>query len=139
MLPLGLLALAFVMAPVSRVAAHEEGNSVITLRAPLDAADCTATPPTITVLGLTIDVSTATFGAGHGDSGNNQDDGENDDDQGGGGTPPSCADLVVGQPVVVTFASDAAPLVATSVTQSGDGDNGGEHDGDVEIKADRKS
>src|SRR5205814_3127055 len=59
MLPLVLLALAFVMAPASRVAAHEEGNSVITLRAPLDAADCTATPPTITVLGLTIDVSTA--------------------------------------------------------------------------------
>ena len=144
MLPLVLLALAFVMAPVARVAAHEEGNSVITLRAPLDAADCTATPPTITVLGLTIDVSTATFGAGHGDSGendnnqgddgdngNNQDDGENDDDQGGGDTPPSCADLVVGQPVVITFASDAAPLIATSVTQSGDGDNGG----DVEIKA----
>ena len=148
MLPLVLLALAFVMAPASRVAAHEEGNSVITLRAPLDAADCTATPPTITVLGLTIDVSTATFGAGHGDSGendnnqgddgdngNNQDDGENDDDQGGGDTPPSCADLVVGQPVVVTFASDAAPLVATSVKQRGDGEDDGEPDADVEIKA----
>src|SRR5690348_3392811 len=114
MFPFMLIALALVIAPASRVAAHEDGNEgarTITLRAPLDAADCAATPPTITVLGLAIDVSTATFGGDHhdgGDDGNAQgdneqgDDNENDDgdDDHGGDTPPSCADLVAGQPVV---------------------------------------
>ncbi len=124
MFPFVLVALALLAASPSRAIAHEEGDSIITLSAPLDAADCAATPPTITVLGLTIDVSTATFGGGG--------DGEGDDDEGGGGTPPSCTDLVVGQRVVVTLASDVAPLVATKVEQC-DGDDDGE--GDVEIKA----
>src|SRR5262245_29191158 len=97
MFPFVLVALALLLTPASRAVAHEEGDSAITLRAPLDAADCAATPPTITVLGLAIDVSTATFGGGG--------DGEHDDDEDGGGTPPSCTDLVVGQRVVVTLAS----------------------------------
>jgi len=125
MLPLVLLALAFVLAPASRVAAHEEGNSVITLRAPLDAADCAATPPTITVLGLTIDVSTASIHAG-GDDGEDGEGDDGDDEDGNGG---GCAALVPGALVRVVLASDATPLVATQVKQIGEDDEG------VEIRA----
>ena len=143
-----LIALVLFALPASRAAAHDEGGGGITLRAPLDAVDCTATPPTITVLGLTIDISTATIDAhGEGDDGGEQDfvahaglgqdgggDGEDDqgdDDQGDGDHAGACAALVAGQCVRVTFASDAVPLVATKVKQC----DGGEDDAGVEIKA----
>jgi len=68
-----LIALVLLALPAPRAAAHDEGGG-ITLRAPLDAVDCTATLPTITVLGLTIDISTATIDAhGEGDDGGDQD------------------------------------------------------------------
>lgn len=44
---------------VGNTATRETGQTGIT--APLEAANCGATPPTITVLGQTIDVSTAAF------------------------------------------------------------------------------
>ncbi|MBI3767262.1 MAG: hypothetical protein HY271_02085 [Deltaproteobacteria bacterium] len=136
-----LTTLVLLASPAARVAAHEDGGDGITLRAPLDAVDCTTTPPTITVLGLTIDISTATIGgSGEGDGGgehdvlvhdsdgNEGDDGGAHDGEGAGHPSGSCADLVAGQCVDVTFASDAAPLVATKVKQCGEDDG-------VEIKA----
>jgi hypothetical protein len=137
-----LTALALLALPTARAAAHEDDGGGITLRAPLDAVDCTATPPTITVLGLTIDISTATIGGrGEGDGGGEHDflarnsdrnegdgGGEHDGGQGAGDTSGSCADLVAGRRVDVTFASDAAPLVATKVKQCGEDDG-------AEIKA----
>ena len=103
---LGACALA--LAPAHRAVADDETDEVeIKIQASLDAADCAAVPPTIRVLGLTIDISTATF-----------------DDEGAS----SCAALVSGQPVEVQLASDIAPLVATQVGQEGG-------DSEVEIKA----
>jgi len=99
----------------------------VKVRAPLDAVDCAATPPTITVLGLTIDISTAQFGEEGDDQGNDDEQG----DEGGGGAS-GCAALVVGQRVQVTLASDAAPLMATKVEPLGDEDD---DDSGVEIKA----
>jgi hypothetical protein len=115
LLPLAALALF-----ATRVAAHD-GHG-ITIRAPLDAVDCAATPPTVTVLGLTIDISTARIDVGHDGGGEDDltafehdDDGEDGGDGGNGG----CAALVAGEPVQVTLASDATPLVATSVKVDG--------------------
>lgn len=142
-----LAALVMLALPAARAVADEGDTGGIGLRAALDAVDCTATPPTITVLGLTIDVSTATFdtedgdgdhGDGdHGDGGGGDGGGDlhvrSDHQQGDGGgdgnTSGSCAALVTGQLVHVSFASDAAPLVATHVKQDG------EDDAEVEIKA----
>jgi hypothetical protein len=106
-------ALALLALPVPRVLAHEGGNG-ISVRAPLDAVDCTTTRPTITVLGLTIDVGTATIDGG--DDGEEDlvaRDDEKDDDDGGDGGAGGCAALVVGQPVRVVLARDTLPLVAT--------------------------
>jgi hypothetical protein len=111
----GALILALAAWPARRAAADDEtANTEIQIKAPLTATNCAATPPTITVLGLEIDVSNATF-----DSGN--DEGENDDD----GTQTSsggCAALVVGDNVEVKFASDATPLAATQVDDQGSED-----------------
>ena len=106
---LGAFALA--LAPAHRAVADDETDEVeIKIQAPLDAADCAAVPSTISVLGLTIDISTATF------------DGEG---------ASSCATLVSGQSVEVQLASDIAPLAATKIGQNGSG--GGE--ADVDVKA----
>src|SRR5437870_91274 len=90
----------------------EHSNRVV-VQAPLDAANCTATPPTISVLGLTIDVSQASFA------------GECDDHNGGAGT---CADLTVGGTVRVELAGDTpgtpgGPLTATEVAAKGGDDD----------------
>ena len=56
----GIAMFGLVAGGARRVAAHDETGDVdIKVMAPLDAADCTATPPTITVLGLQIDVDAA--------------------------------------------------------------------------------
>ncbi len=82
--------------PAHRAAADTGGDQESTaIVAPLDATDCSATPPTISLLGLTIDVSSADFGGA------------------------SCTDLVVGQIVEVTLASSSPPLSATEVHQEG--------------------
>ncbi len=89
-------ALTFGAFPARHVAAdtdNEQSNTEIV--APLDKADCSAQPPTITVLGLTIDVSSADFGGA------------------------SCDTLVVGQVVEVTLAGTTPPLAATEVRQEG--------------------
>jgi hypothetical protein len=125
------------------LALEVRNDFAVKLRAPLDAVDCAATPPTITVLGLTIDISTAVVEAGSqggddlvarqadegGDGGDDQGGDDQGDDDGGGGDQGQggCAALVVGQTVQVTIASDATPLVATKVEQ--DNDDG------VQIKA----
>src|SRR5689334_7605883 len=94
-----LLALA-AWAPQRAAADDETGDTEIKIQAPLDAVDCTAN--TISVLGLTIDISTAAIGDGNGDQGdqgdNNQGDDQGDDnsgDDGNGGTG-GCASLVAG-------------------------------------------
>lgn len=115
-----------------RAAADDETSDVeIKIRAPLDAVSCDTTPPTITVLGLTIDVSTASFG---GDSQDGTSEGTTGDQSGsdgsdsdaedgaGGQSAGSCAALAAGQTVEVKLASDTVPLVATEVDASGDGE-----------------
>jgi len=83
------LLFALVALPAPRVIADDETDGVeFKVEAPLEASDCGATPPTITLLGLTIDVSNAEFEVGTGM---------------GTGT---CADLFVGQMVEVVLASD---------------------------------
>lgn len=66
------------------------------LKAPLQAVDCAATPPTITVLGLTIDISNAEV--------RNEISGMT-----------GCGSLTVGQTVEIEFGSDQAPLKALEV------------------------
>ena len=135
------LALALVALPAHRACADDESDDVeIKIQASLDAVDCAAVPPTITVLGLAIDVGTAQFDGEHDGDDDGEDhlavssDGEDDDDDdgedggGGSGGAGSCEALVAGQSVAVKLASDASPLVATKVEQEGD-------DEETEIKA----
>ena|GEM_PF-1879530 len=68
------------------------GESEIEIKAPLDAVNCAGVPPTITVLGLTIDISAAKF------------DGDDDEDE--TGSAVGCAGLLAGQSVEVELASD---------------------------------
>lgn len=99
--------IALVVGPAHRAVADDETDDVeIKIEAPLDATDCPGTPPTITVLGRKIDITGAKIGAG-------------EDDEGAG----DCITLVAGQPVEVGFASDAEPLVATTVEAKGDSGN----------------
>ena len=120
---LALVTVAAFALPRSRAVADDETNDTeIRIRAPLDAADCSATPPTITVLGLTIDVSTAAIEVQGGDSpGVTPTAGSvsGDDSAGGrhgGSKPPSstgcyysCPPTVTPTPTTVTTASSAAP------------------------------
>jgi hypothetical protein len=106
------------------VFACEGGNpNQVTVQAPLDAVNCTATPPTISALGLTIDVSQATFGGDWWEH---------------GGSTQTCADLTVGQTVKVKLAGDvpatpAGPLTATAIETVGGGCQG--HVPDVKVSA----
>jgi uncharacterized protein DUF5666 len=127
------------------VADDETTDTEIQIQAPLEAADCSATPPTITVLGLSIDISTASFGNSADDPGTSPTPQAGDDGGGGrhggatGSQPPGCyyycttptpaiaapaapagcAALVVGQTVEVKLTSDAVPLAAAAVKQNG--------------------
>lgn len=107
----------------------ETGDVEIKIAATLDAVDCTATPPTVSVLGLTIDLSNAAnegdSESTEGDTGDGTGDGSGDD--GGGDSNGGCAALQVGQSVEVKLASDVPDpttghLVATEVEQGGDGE-----------------
>jgi hypothetical protein len=127
-----------------RVAADDETpDTEIKVSAPLDAVNCAATPPTIFVLGLSIDISAAVIDTGDGGSDDQGGDNQGGDDNGGddsGGTPtpsvtpsPSgCAALVIGQSVEVKLSSDTPDsngnLDATEVHQNGE-------DGEVKIEA----
>ncbi len=90
-------ALLALLAFAVQLAGADNGGdeSEIEIKAPLDAVNCAGVPPTITVLGLTIDLSQASF-----------DEAETDDDDGGPGNGLGCAGLVVGQIVEVELASD---------------------------------
>ena len=95
----------------------------VSVQAPLDAVNCTATPPTITALGLTVDISQATFGR---------------DWYEHGSSAQTCADLTVGQTVKVKLAGDTpttsgGPLAATGIETVGGGCQG--HTPDVKIAA----
>ncbi len=134
------MALTFGAVLAQRACADDETSDVeVRIRAPLDAVNC-GTPSSITVLGLTIDISTANIGGGSGDSGgdggggNAQDgggaDGEDGDQNGSTGSPGGgCAALMMGQTVDVRLASDSTPLTATEVNANGDGGGDGGGDG----------
>jgi hypothetical protein len=103
---------------VGRAAADDETEQVaVKVRAPIDATACDATPPTITVLGLSIDVGTASFGESSDGSGGG---GSGDDDAGSGGAARSCATLAAGQSVEVKLGGDSAPLAATEIGAEGE-------------------
>jgi hypothetical protein len=92
---IGALLLALGAFAVRLAVADDETEHVkIKIKAPLDAVDCVATPATISLLGLTIDISQATF----------------DDDE--DGAIFTCADLTVGRVVEASLASDIGPLSA---------------------------
>jgi hypothetical protein len=144
-LPVGLLiggaALAIAALPAQRAAADDETHDTeIRITAPIDTTNCAATPATITVLGLSIDVSAAGFDVASSatatptatPAATAADDGT----RGHGSkssrfpttpgcyyycpTPPpsSCPSLVAGQTVEVKLKSDSTPLVATEVSQN---------------------
>jgi hypothetical protein len=116
-----LLVAGLVLGTVAVVAADDETDDVaMRLQAPLDATACDATPPTVTVLGLVIDVSTASIDATGGSDGESE--GEDDGADGQAAGQGGCRGLVVGQGVEVALASDAVPLVATAVANGGDGE-----------------
>jgi len=85
-------ALLALLAFAVQLAGADSGGdgSEIEIKAPLEAVNCTAVPPTITVLGLSIDIGAAKF----------------DDDDDEAGSVVGCGGLVVGQVVEVELASD---------------------------------
>jgi hypothetical protein len=107
--------------------AHDSGSDpnapptvTFEIEAPIDATSCASAPPTVTLLGLPIDLTHATFVAGRSHDGESEgeDDGESDDDEPMPMPPPAamtCADLVVGNTLEVQLANDTAPLAATQV------------------------
>ncbi|MDP3939572.1 MAG: DUF5666 domain-containing protein [Deltaproteobacteria bacterium] len=130
-----LLAAGALLAPVQSALADDESDELqIEIKAPLEAADCDVTPQTITVLGLTIDVTGAHFESGDdGDSNDEseghlsasseqeeENEGEDEGDVEDDDVPATCADLVVGQTVEVKLAGDLTPLMATEVEQEDD-------------------
>jgi len=91
-----LLTLLVVVAWTGGARAETDADQTpATIVAPVDATSCSATPPTITVLGQTIDVSAAAISGA--------------DDASG------CAALVAGDTVAVQLAGSGAPLSATAV------------------------
>ena len=157
-LALGSAVFATVALPAHRVAADDETHDTeIRITAPIDSTSCGTTPPTITVLGLSIDVSGAGFDATTSSSATPSptpaatagDDGTKT--HGGrvtGGAPTStcyyycppsvptpsagCAALVAGQTVEVKVKTDGASLTATEVDQKAGAAN-------VEVQAPIKS
>ena len=146
---LSVVAAGAFLAPAGRALADDESDEVqIEIKAPLDAVACDVAPQTITVLGLTIDVTNAVFDDGSegesdddasdvssassasGSDDEGDDDGEDvddDDSEDGVGAPATCADLLVGRSVEVKLSSDVAPLVATEVE--------GKNEDEIEIQA----
>ena len=92
------------------LACDDEKRMEVFVQAPIQTVDCTNTPATIGVLGLTIDVSNASFSPKR------------------HGTAPKCADLAVGQTVEVALTSDitdtAGRFTAAEVEVRGNRNNG---------------
>ncbi|HKA34312.1 MAG TPA: DUF5666 domain-containing protein [Candidatus Binatia bacterium] len=110
-------ALLALLAFAVQLAGADSGGdeSEIEIKAPLDAINCAGVPPTITVLGLTIDVSQV---------------------KGEDGAVFNCASLLVGEVVEVELASDvpnATTGLLTAVQIESEGECQG--DGCVEIEA----
>ena len=95
-----------VIASLASAAFASDGHHIneITIQAPLDAVNCQASPATVSVLGLTIDVSNASFGSGW-------------NRWKGGNT--TCANLAVGQTVAVTLEADAPDATTGLLTATG--------------------
>ena len=115
--------LALLAAGAPRASAGDEGKDVVVrIKAPLEASACTAAPPVITVLGLNIDTTKASF----------EIDGEDDDhSSAGSGT---CSHLTTGAAVEVKLVDDVEPLVATQVEQEGEDDHDDDNDA-IEVQA----
>jgi hypothetical protein len=116
---LAATALAFALSTRQAVADDETSDTEIKVRASLDSTNCDATPPTVTVLGLTIDVSTAAIEATSGAP----DPGEVDDStshrQGGGGrggNDPAPGGCYYCTPPAATPTPTAAPATAPTAT-----------------------
>jgi hypothetical protein len=92
------------------LACDDEKRMEISVQAPIETVDCTNTPATIGVLGLTIDISNASFSPRR------------------HGTGPTCTDLAVGQTVEVALTSDvtdtAGRFTAAEVEIRGNKNNG---------------
>ena len=106
--------LAMLAAGVAPASASDEGKDVaVRIKAPLEAAACTtAPPPTITLLGLNIDVTKANFEIG-------------EDDDHSGASSGTCSQLTTGSAVEVKLVDDMEPLLATEVEQEGEDDDDG--------------
>ncbi len=100
----------------SAVRANDEGKDVaVKVEAALEAAACTGSPATVTLLGLNIDVTKAKFEVG--------DDGGDDDDD--VSIPGACTGLITGARVEAKLVDDIDPLTAIEVEQEGDDDDDG--------------
>lgn len=141
---LAIAAVAGAVTGRAALADDETRDVTIQIAAPLEAADCSASPATITVLGLVIDVSAASIETQNtvaptpvptpqpGDDGTHSHSGGVTGGQPTGCyyyCPPSptvtpqatvsCGSLVIGQTVEVKLTGDAAPLTAVEVRQDG--------------------
>ncbi len=92
--------------------ADETQDVAVKIKAPVTSTACTATPPTISVLTLNVDVSQAVFDVE-------------------GGQAATCASLVPGQTVEVAVVNDSEPLEATKV----DVESSDESEMEMEIQA----
>lgn len=91
-------------------AANDETDDVqFEIKAPLQAVNCTGTPASVTVLGMTITVPAGGFDDSSASSR------KNGSDDNGGNDTVNCAALVVGQFVEIKLLGTTLPLVASSV------------------------
>ena len=135
----GLLTAGLLLATVALVSADDETSDVkITVQGPVDAVSC-GTPSTVTILGLSIDITNAAIDAESQSSGvqgssdsQSSTDGQNGTGQGSGDThggddgqsgdsgqsSGGCTALMVAPAANVNLSSDTPPLTATSVESS---------------------
>ncbi len=121
---LSILAAGVFFAPTGRALADDESDEMqVEIKGPLDAAACDLVPQTITVFGLSIDVTNAQFDIGSG---------EESSEDAPIAVPATCADLVVGRTVQVQLTGDVPPLIATEVGQE---NNECDDEDEIQIKA----
>jgi len=112
-----LLGLAFCIGSLQAVRASddESEDTLLEIKAPVQAVDCTVVPPTVTVLGITIPVPTDVSSSSSSRRKGADDNGSDDD-------TVACSSLVVGQIVEIKFASATAPLTASRLESTGSTD-----------------
>lgn len=94
--------------------ANDETDDVqVEIKAPLQAVNCSGTPASVTVLGMTISVPPGSFDDSSASSR------KNGSDDNGATDAANCASLVVGQFVEIKFIGTTLPLVANSVEATG--------------------